>query len=625
MKRGQTTIILTILVVSSFVVGFTPIEAATSYQALATGDQLLYKNVFTFYEDLEQQLLHEIDVADSWWVIDHWDYTYDEMESYSVNTIDTTTGNVNYAWTIYDRYNNQYQEDYYYDYLDQSWVLNNSYYDYEPFTLSSFEVKDFDVYNGTLNLDVTDWFSYGVYDHSEVKYYVINGANTSCNVDVYMDVYADENTTAYTYEGINFDETNPFGWEDVFYVDSDTGFLLEYTTLYYDNYYRLIDHKNSPTLGIFVDYFFNHTYGYYYECQLYETTAAYSPVPDADLPALLLDMGYDYDIRGDTDYLTIYFDLVNKWPSMTVDVLLDGTVIDTIYSMAPGSNYYNLYTAGIPISEDNHTVTFNVYDDASFEHNTTWTLDIQDIRLDWPVITGPVGEYWYTIGDYEILQWEFNDYYDNGNYYELRINGMLDNRSGLWTNGTLLYLDLSENITYAGDHIIQVFAADYNAYYTDLYLTIHASEPSVDATPPTITGSTSDFTMNEGEDIKLIWSIYDENPMSYEIKVNGATYDSGAWTENSKDILVLLKDFEDGVWTFEIIVFDAFSNSNSESVTVTINEVIVTTPEPTNPTEEPSESNSNSNTLTLDSSGLIYSILGILSFVSIVIIYRKRR
>ena len=106
MKRGQTTILLTILVVSIFSVGFTPTEAATGYQALAAGDQLLYKNVFTFYEDLEQQLFHEIDVADSWWVVDHWDYTHDEMESYSVNSIDTATGNVNYAWTLYDRYNN---------------------------------------------------------------------------------------------------------------------------------------------------------------------------------------------------------------------------------------------------------------------------------------------------------------------------------------------------------------------------------------------------------------------------------------------------------------------------------------------------------------------------------------
>ena len=94
MKRGQTTIILTILVVSVFVVGFTPTKTSAGYTSLIAGDQLLYKNVFNFYEDLEQQMFHQTDVsplAESWWIIDHWDYVYDEMESYTINSIDTTT------------------------------------------------------------------------------------------------------------------------------------------------------------------------------------------------------------------------------------------------------------------------------------------------------------------------------------------------------------------------------------------------------------------------------------------------------------------------------------------------------------------------------------------------------
>ena len=161
MKRGQTTILLAVLVVSIFGVGITPTEA-TMYQALKAGDQLLYKNVLTFYEDLEQQLYHETDVADSWWVIDHWDYVYDEMESYYINSVNTGIANANYAWTLSDRYNNRYMLDYYYDYIDLAWVLNDSYFDYEPVTLSGFEVRDFDVYNGILNFDATDWFYYGV-------------------------------------------------------------------------------------------------------------------------------------------------------------------------------------------------------------------------------------------------------------------------------------------------------------------------------------------------------------------------------------------------------------------------------------------------------------------------------
>ncbi|MHA1199366.1 MAG: hypothetical protein ACTSQF_08580 [Candidatus Heimdallarchaeaceae archaeon] len=630
MKRGQTTIILSILVVSIVCVGFAPTKTAAGYVALTPGDQLLYKNVFSFYEDIEQQLLHETDVsptADSWWINDHWDYIYDEMESYTVNSIDTTTGNVDYTWTLVDRYNNRYQEDYYYDYLTPGWVLNNSYYDYEPFYLSGYEVKDFDVYTNALNLDTTEWFSAASLDHTEVRYYVINGVNTSYDVNVYIDTYADSITTPYAYYDINFDEDNPYGWQDVFYIDMHSGSLLEYTTIYYDNYYASISHENSDTLGTFVDYYYNHTYAYEYTWLLHETTAMYTPVADADLPALLIDMGWDYEIRGDTDYLTIYYELIDSWTSLTIDVFVDGTYQDTHVLLTPGTSSFNLYTDSIPVFDGNHTVSFEVHDDYNLAHITYWTLEIEDIRLDWPDISGPFGEYWYTIGNSDVLQWDFHDGYDNGDNFELRINGLLDNRSGAWSDGHTLYLSLYENITYAGDFTIQLFVEDKNSNYANLYLTIHASDPVIDATLPTITGPTSDFTMDEGEDIKLIWSIYDENPYSYELKVNGVSFDSGAWTENSKDILVLLKDFAEGTWFFELTVLDAFSNSNSASVTVTIDEAIVITPEPTEePTgTEPSESNPYSNTLTLDASGLIYSILGLLSFVSIVVIYRKRR
>ena len=101
MKRGQTTILLSILVVSMFAVGFSQVQTVMGYQALVPGDQLLYKNEFYFYEEIESKLFHYTDVsptAESHWVIDHWDYVYDELESYTVNTISTTVGNADYTW-----------------------------------------------------------------------------------------------------------------------------------------------------------------------------------------------------------------------------------------------------------------------------------------------------------------------------------------------------------------------------------------------------------------------------------------------------------------------------------------------------------------------------------------------
>jgi len=623
LKRGQTTIILSILVVSMFIFGFTPTKADTSYQALVTGDQLLYKNVFYFYDDLEQKLFHELDVADNWWIIDHWDYIYDEMESYYITSIDTTSAYANYAWTLYDRYNNKYGYDQYYNYTDSTWNLNNSYSDYEQVVFSNFEPnREYYVYDGIVNFDATDWFVGGFPDYSEVKYYVINGINSSYNVDVYIESYDEEITTPYTYEGINFDETNPWGYVDTFYVDSETGFLLEYTSYWYDHYYRTINHKNSPNLGCFVDYYYNNTYMWYYTWQLDETTAAYSPVGDADLPAMQIDTGYNYELRGNNDYVPIYFDLINKYPYMTIDVLLDGVLVDTIYNVATGPNTYELSITSIPYVEGNHTVIFNVYDDFNFAHNTTWSLDLVDLRLDWPVISGPAGEYSYLIGNFEVLEWEFNDYYGNGNYFELRIDGILDDRSDYWVNGTRLYLDLSKNITSAGDHLVQISAVDTNFYITELYLTIHASEPVVDTTNPTITGTTSGFSMNEGDTNKIVWEIYDENPSSYEVKLNGSTYLSdNSWTKNTEQIVIELSTFDAGVWSFELIVIDAYSNTETITVEITINEVITTDPtDPTDPTSDPS-----GNTLTLDASSWIYTALSLASFVTLVAIYRKRR
>lgn len=607
-----------------FVVGYQPVSSVTVYQPLTPGDQLLYKNVLTFYEDLESQLLHETDVspaAESHWVIDHWDYTYDEMESYTVNSIDTTTGNVDYAWTLYDRNNNRTQKEFYYDYVDSAWKLNDSYVDLVPVTLSGFSVENFDVYNGTLNLDTTNWFSPSYYDHAEVKYYVINGENSSYTVDVYIDTWADNINTVLDYHGITVQEDNPYGWQDVFYVDNTTGFLLEYTTMYYDNYYRLIDNKYSADLGTWVDYYYNHTYAYQYHWQLYETNAAFNPVSDADLPALLLDMGYTYDIRGDSDTLPFYFDLYNSWPSMTIEVFLDGTKVDTIYDLAPGNNVYHLDTKSIPVSSSNHTVQFVVYDDASFEHNTTWALEIQDIRPDWPRITGPEGDFYYTIGTFDIINWNLYDDYDNPDYYELKLNGLVVS-SGSWFDGMEVNLMLETNITTVGDHFVTVYAIDLMGYETYKDLIIHASDVS-DTTPPLITGPTSTITLKKGDNVQLVWNIQDENPGSYVVKVNGTEILNTPWFIEDFNVIIDLDTFNVGTWFFELDVYDLSGNPNYASVYVVITEDITSPTDPTDTTEPTTPGNSN--TLTLDAPGIITTILSFISFVALVTLIRKRK
>ena len=624
MKRGQTTIILFVLVVSIFAGGFVPTQHVSAYQALAPGDQLLYKNVLTLYEDLESQLLHQTDVSpieESHWVIDHWDYTYDEMESYSINSIDTITGNVDYAWTLYDRHNNNTKKDWYYDYDVSSWKLNNSYSDLEPVILSGFSVEDFDVYYETLNLDTTTWFSPIYYDHAEVKYYVINGVNNSYNVDVYIDTYANIFNTVLDYHGITVQEDNPYGYQDVFYVDNATGFLLEYDAYLYDNYYRLISNKFSSELGTWVDYYFNHTFAYQYHWQLYETTAAFDFVPDADLPVLLLDMGYDYDIRGDSDIVPIYFDLYDSWHSMTIDVYLDGTYVESLYGLSPGTNVYNLDTKSIPVSTNNHSVDFVVYDDASVEHNTTWGLVITDIRLDWPRFDGPMGELWYTVGDYLKLEWTIYDDFLNPNYYEFTFNSLVLS-SGAWVDDFYLSLKLEDYITTAGDYFVTIYAVDLLGYESYNDLIIHASD-TPDSTPPAISGPTNTIYIVKGETAQLIWNIQDENPGSYTVKINGTVDIDTLWYIEDFNVVIDLNTLDVGIWFFELNVYDLSGNPNYASAYVVVTEENTEPTNPTDPTEPTTPGNSN--TLTLDAPGIITTILGFISFVALVTLIRKRK
>ncbi len=623
MKRGQTSIILFVLVVSIFAGGFVPTQPVSAYQALAPGDQLLYKNVLTFYEDLEQKLLHETDVsptADSWWIIDHWDYEFDEMESYTVNSIDTTSGNVNYTWTFSDRNNNYTQKDYFYDYDNSMWNLSSSYYDYNLMQASNFSVKDYDVYNGIFNLDITSNFGGAVYDHTESIYYIINGLNSSYNVDVYIYAYSDVINTPKSYYDITFQENNPYGWNLEYYVDNSTGFLLAYSIDYYDNYYRSF-YKNCATLGTWVDYYFNHTYMYRYEWLLYETTADYYPVTDADLPAMIIDVGYDYEIRGDSDIVPIYFDLYDSWHSMTIDVYLDGTYVESLYGLSPGTNVYNLDTKSIPVSANNHEVDFVVYDDASFEHNTTWGLVIKDIRLDWPRFNGPVGELWYTIGDYLKLEWTIYDDFLNPDYYEFTFNSLVIS-SGAWYDDFYLSLKLEDYITTAGDYFVTIYAVDLLGYESYNDLTIHASD-TPDTTSPTISGPTSTIYIVKGETAQLIWNIQDENPGSYTVKINGTVDIDTLWYIENFNVVIDLDTLDVGTWFFELNVYDLSGNPNYASAYVVVTEENTDPTDPTDSTEPTTPGNTN--TLTLDAPGIISTILGFLSFVALVTLIRKRK
>ena len=614
MKKGQTTIILFILVVSIFGAGFAPTQNVSAYQALASGDQLFYTADFSYIYDYDLRVLFQTDLSPSY--NSYWDIAHNEMisveeHSYDISSVTTTDNDLRHTWKYQDTYRNDYWDYYYYDYILSNWVFDYSGSNTNLNTGADSYLELIPFLAPIINLDFMYIGSMLTYTHTTSQSYTVNGITTSYTVDVYSYVYADSGMDSYSYYNIFCDNYFDYSYSYTYFVDSSTGFVLECEYIYDSEEWSNFADEYSTSLGTNItrDYY-SHDFVEYHWYLDHTTAGLSSPVVDADLPGLEWDWFYNYDMTGDSDYVTVYFWLYDA-SLMDLEIYLDGNLIDTIYGISSGYHFYDVYVGDVPVGPNSKELRFKLTDLSGYNHNAEYYLWMYDIRIDWPQINGPNGEYWYELGKTETLYWQLTDANFDPQFFEFKFNGtVLD--SGLWFDGKSFGLNLHDNIFSVGNYTVHIYAIDTMGHESYLDLTIHALE-AIDTTSPTVTNP-ADIYMKPGESKEINWVITDDNPSSFKVKRNGTVLIDQPWSINNFNVNVSLDTLSLGTWIFEIEVKDSFGNINYDTVYVYVTE------EGTSPTEP-----SGSNTVTLDAPGLIFAVIGFLSITALTVYVKKRK
>jgi hypothetical protein len=620
LKRGFGYTICLILTISIFVGVFTNTTTVSAYQDLAIGDQLLYESDWSYLWSIEESVFFETEVLPdfkSYRNIDHTEFNATDYHSFEV-TNDPTATYVDgmYTWNSIDYYRNDFIRNYSYNYPGTYWEVTN----YEPFTdlitVSDSYMSWAAVEPGVINFDFTTYFDWTVFNTTGVKSYEINGISNMYSVDVYT--YKDDSffQTAETLLNISYMLDNFYGFDVVYYVDSTTGFLLEYYFVYYD-YYIASFNEYNPYLGQNITYYYDDLYVSVEEWKLFETNAGYNPVVDADLPYLLLNYGEcDYEIVPSMSEVALFFDTADSSAYMHLDVYLN----ESYYAgYEPLSNSYyelDIPTYDIPMTEYGYIITLVLSDINNPHHNTTWRWWLDDIRHEFPVIEEIDVKTNYELNTIVTNEWKLKD--EDPNFYEIKFDGVVVD-SGIYWDYMHIYHTLDGNITVPGDYVLSIYANDISGHESFYDIFIHVYENgTLDTITPEIEGSSGLIEIEVGEDRDLKWVLYDVNLCCYEIYVNSSFYESTDAWDQTIEVYFELSTLDLGVWNITIIAHDTYGNIASVEVTVIVEEA---GSEPTEPTE-PTEPN---NTVTLDAPQVIYAVLGILSIIALTYTIRKRR
>ncbi|NPD88854.1 MAG: hypothetical protein HGN29_09015 [Asgard group archaeon] len=617
MKRGFGYILCIIITLSIFVGVFTITTSVNAYQGLIVDDQLLYKSDFTVYWDIDESYWYETEVFPdyvSYKTFDHYELNATEYHSFRTTLPSSTYVDGRYTWSYYDNYRNDIHRNYTYNYPGSYWEVDTTSTFNQLSTGSDSYLSYADVYDGILNFDFSTYFDFTSYSHSTSKFYTVNGISSLHSIDVYT-YYQDSNLqTPYDYYNISYLENNDYGYEIVYYVDATTGFLLEYYFLYYD-FFNSYFFDYSTDLGMNVEYYFTDYYVMTENWTLFESTAAYTPVLDADIPCLDIDYGFNYDIIP-SDFLSIYFDLEDSSSSMTLEIYLNEVFIDGFSGLTNGYYSYDLDIKSIMMNDQGHELKFVLYDDNNYNHNSTWYMFLNDIRHEWPVIVELTGIYNYEIGTVVTNVWKLLD--NDPNYFEMKFDGMIVDY-GFNYDHMYIYYTFDGNITAPGDYILSIFANDMSGHTTYLEIIVHVYENgSLDSVAPEIDGLIGTIHIKKGDSAELNWFLSDENLSFYEIYLNGTIIDEEYFLNETKEVSYNLSSLDIGAYFFEIYAYDSYGNIAVVDVTVIVEEAEVNPADPNEPTEP-------SNTITLDAPQVLYVAIGIISLLALTYTIRKRR
>ena len=164
-------------------------------------------------------------------------------------------------------------------------------------------------------------------------------------------------------------------------------------------------------------------------------------------------------------------------------------------------------------------------------------------------------------------------------------------------------------------------ANDTMGHENYIHFMIHADgSGTVDEDAPTLTHTGTPINMEEGQNVTLKWTIYDDNLDNYTVWQNNTELAFVFASSPNEEFVLDLSSLTIGYWLLEIVAFDKYGNSAYDFI-----EVFVSPDDGTNDTEPPTEPEDPNNTFSIDAPGVFLTALGILSLTALVVIMKRRK
>ena len=305
-------------------------------------------------------------------------------------------------------------------------------------------------------------------------------------------------------------------------------------------------------------------YNYSIEISLYNDTSLLNQLIDNFM--VEVEFYPDYDV---THSQYNWIDIA----SQTNPSLLTGDEASMTFDLPFQFSFYNDIYQSINVST-NGKLTFN---------NNANYIDYSPVHFPNTTIKSIISPFWtdliiqnnlFILNNEDVFGVEFRDvvYYSSSAPF----NTVGSFQVLLFSNSTIKFQ--YKYVNYFGEAVVGI----NSGYGTGIeILDIPANFSAITFTPniinsdeqsPTITGLEY-FQMLEGDNAQIDWSIYDENPGYYELYRNGTLIETNNWS-NNENISSQLVELSNGVYEFELIVFDQYNNYNSFNTIVVVLEVI---------------------------------------------------
>lgn len=190
-----------------------------------------------------------------------------------------------------------------------------------------------------------------------------------------------------------------------------------------------------------------------------------------------------------------------------------------------------------------------------------------------PIIEGSENIYYCfdcpTYGLYDYPTWTVYD--DNPANYTLLVDGIIAEWGPISSGDTIIY-DIYNNIELeVGVYNLTFFVLDLQNNYAEDTVMVYVLEDTYDLTPPTIGGLFNLTIIGADVNLRINWTIYDENPGYYQIYLNGDLNITADWT-NTEEVSITFETLTYGTYNLTIVVYDLWGNYATDTMIIVIQE-----------------------------------------------------